>query len=147
MIASNGPHNGVNSEEFPREETFTDCCGQRREFTVDLLTTDGGFFLRAHEKRKGNGGYEFAAHSEASPFLALGRLRKKIEEGLATRYTMIEDGQCRLSHDKAVGVISYGAVLIDGEEIPFGELISMLQSYEGWQFSLTIADAYAAFPK
>lgn len=129
-------------EDFPRVEIATDCCGNVRRFSVELLTTDGGFFLRARELGVETAGYEFAAHSEASPYLALGRLRARIREALATRYLTLEDGHRRFGHDRAVGRIGYSGMVIDGQEVPFEEFATMLQSYEGWQFSLKIADPY-----
>lgn len=131
--------------DFPRVETCTDCCGRVRRFRVEVHTTDGGYFLRAREEGEESAGYEFAAHSEASPYLALGRLRQRISEGLAMRYLIREDGRRRLGHDRAVGRISYGSVVVDGEQIPFDQFVEMLQSYEGWQFSLRIADPYETF--
>lgn len=137
--------NEVELEDFPRVESCTDCCGQVRGFRVEVQTTDGGYFLRASEEGAESAGYEFAAHSEVSPYHALGRLRRRISEGLATRYLVRDDGHRRLGHDRAVGRISYGSVVVDGEEISFEEFTEMLQSYEGWQFSLRIADPYEAF--
>lgn len=132
------------NEDFPLAEVATDCCGNVRRFRVELLTTESGYFLRAHEEDVESGGYEFAAHSETSPYLALGRLRLRIREGLATRYLALREGHRGFSHDRAVGTISYDCVIIDGQEVPFEEFIIMLQTYEGWQFSLRIADPYEA---
>jgi hypothetical protein len=73
-------------DSFPASETFVDCCGKQREFALELLQTASGYFVRATERASGNDGYAFAAHSETDPFLALGKLRSKIREGLATRY-------------------------------------------------------------
>jgi hypothetical protein len=128
--------------DFLRTETFTDCCGAVRHFSVQLLTTDGGFFLRATEIGVDSIDYSFAAHSESSPYLALGRLRDRIREGLATKYISVEDARRGLSHRRAVGTIGYGCVVIDGQEIPFEEFAEILQTYEGWQFSLRIGDGY-----
>jgi hypothetical protein len=128
--------------EFPLTETATDCCGNLRRFRVELHETESGYFLRAHEETGDAAGYEFAAHSESSPYLALGRLRARIQEGLATRYLRIEEHRRSFSHDMAVGTIGYGSVIIDGQEIPFEELVNMMQTYEGFQFSLRIVDPY-----
>lgn len=133
---------GADKEEFPRIEVATDCCGNVRRFSVDVHTTDGGYFLRAVEEGVSESGYEFAAHSEVSPYLALGQLRRRIREGLATKYITVEDGERRLGHDAAVGTIGFGGVLIDGQEVSFEEFTSMLQVYEGWRFSLKIVDPY-----
>lgn len=129
-------------EVFPRTETFHDCCGSLREFQVHLNTTEGGHFVRAVEVSDRAGGYEFAAHHAASPFVALGILRGRIAEGLATRYLTLENGRRNLGHDKAVGHIGYGSVVIDGEDVSFDELTSMLQTYEGWRFELRVIDPF-----
>ena len=142
MIRFEVPEEDSLSEDFPRIETARDCCGKVREFEVSLHTTDGGYFLRAREMREAPGGYEFAAHHAASPYVALGRLRQRIAEGLSTRYLVEEDGIRQLGHDRAVGHIGYGCVVIDGEEIPFDELTSMLETYEGWSFEIRIAEPF-----
>jgi hypothetical protein len=84
MARSKGPEEGSIVEDSPRMETFRDCCGKKRDFEVFLNITDGGHFLRAREMRESPGGYEFAEHHPASPFVALGRLRQRIAEGLST---------------------------------------------------------------
>ena len=131
-------------KDFPLVELFTDCCGQARQFEVSLHTTDGGYFLRAREIREGPGGYEFAAHAESSPYLALGRLRQRIAQGLATRYLVVAEAQRGLSHERAVGHIDYGGVVIDGEKIEFDDFVDMLQVYEGWQFEIRVVDPFEA---
>jgi len=133
-----------NSSEssFPASETFLDCCGKRRKFALDVLETGSGYFIRATELPLGSDGYTFAAHSETDPYLALGRLRGKIQKGLATRYLTADDDQPRLGHDVAVGHISYGGIVIDGRLLSFDELTTILSGYEGWHFKLEIVDAY-----
>jgi len=130
--------------EFPRVETVVDPWGKRHDFTIDVHTTESGYFVRAAEKAQDGGRYEFAAYASGSPYLALGRLRQTIREGLATRYLVTEEGRRRLGHDKAVGRIGFDCVIIDGQEISFDEFSELLQSHEGWQFKLTIADPYEA---
>jgi hypothetical protein len=44
------------------------------------------------------------------------------------------------------GRVSYGGVVVDGEFISFEEFCSILDTYEGFQFSLTIADPYNKEP-
>jgi len=142
MIAPNGSPDEADVEGFPRVETCQDCCGNTRRFEVRLQTTDGGYFLRAMEVRDGPGGYEFAAHHPNSPWVALGLLRQRIAEGLSTRYLVAEGEGRRLGHGRAVGHIGYGAVVIDGEPVPFDEFMEMLQSYEGWRFDIRITDPF-----
>lgn len=129
-------------DAFPVSETVVDCCGRRRVFALELLETGSGYFVRATEKVSGNDGYAFAAHSETDPYLALGRLRGKIHEGLATRYLAEGDHQPRLGHHAAAGHISHGGVVVDGRYLTFDELAAILSGYEGWQFKLEIVDAY-----
>jgi hypothetical protein len=142
MIEPPGSEGNPIDEDFPLTETFADCCGNTRHFEFHLNTTDGGYFLRGREIRDGPGGYEFAAHHALSPYVALGRLRHRIAEGLATRYLVEEEGVRRLGHERAVGHIGYGCLVIDGEEIPFEEFGAVLQTYEGWAFEIRIADPF-----
>jgi hypothetical protein len=54
----------------------------------------------------------------------------------------VEEGERTPSHDRLKGHISYGRVVVDGEFISFAELCAILDTYEGFQFSLTIVDPY-----
>lgn len=131
-------------EFFPAVESFTDFAGKRRSFVITLLDLPMGYFVRAHERGRehGKGGYRFASYSPVDPFAALGLLRHKIRRGLATRYLVSEQGRRSLSHDRLKGTIDDGGVVVDGAFITFDELCYMLQTYEGFQISLTIADLY-----
>jgi hypothetical protein len=129
---------------FPRSETFTDCCGRNRQFTIELRTTPGGHFLTAKEAGKPPGGYEFGAYAEADPYIALGRLRDKIRKGLSTRYLIIQNGRRLPSHNVLKGHVGYGGFVIDGEFVPFDEFVAMVQAFEGHQFSLQLADPFDA---
>ena len=129
---------------FPRSETFTDCCGRNRQFTIELRTTPGGHFLTAKEAGKPPGGYEFGAYAEADPYIALGRLRDKLRKGLSTRYLIIQNGRRLPSHNVLKGHVSYGGFVIDGEFVPFDEFVAMVQTFEGHQFSLQLADPFDA---
>jgi hypothetical protein len=142
MINFEEPERDSVDEGFPRIETVRDCCGRSRDFEVHLTITDGGYFLRATEIRGGPGGYQFAAHHPASPDVALGRLQQRIAEGLATRYLVKEGGRRDLGHGRAVGHVGYGCVVIDGQEISFDELASILDAYEGFTFEIRIADPF-----
>lgn len=133
-------------DSFPTSETFVDCCGKPHEFALELLTTASGYFVRATERVSEDDGYAFAAHSETGPYLALGRLRSKIQKGLATRYLATGEPQPRLGHDVAAGHLSYGGVVVDGQFVTFHELEAILSAHEGWQFKLEIVDPYDALP-
>ena len=137
MAESNGK-----PDDFPDTESFRDCCGNLRTFDLDLNVTEGGYFLRATEQSRGDGGYRVAAHSETSPYLALGALRAKIRKYLSVRYLTEEYGRKALSHGTALGFISYGGLIIDGDFIPFEEFVDILQTYEGWELSLNILSGF-----
>jgi len=125
-------------EDFPMEETFTDCRGAEREFVISAKKFGSKYFVTATERNRGDG-YEFAI-SSTDPYAALGQLRSKIRRGLSTRYLTYEEGKLALSHDELKGRIGFGGVVIDGDFISFKDFVEMLQTYEGWQFSLRIAD-------
>src|SRR3990172_48965 len=127
-------------DDFPRSETFTDCCGRNRQFTIELRTTPGGHFLTAKEADKPQGGYEFGAYAEADPYIARGGLRDKMRKGLSSRYLIVEYGRRLPSHNVLKGHVGYGGVIVDGEFVPFEEFVAMLQTYEGHQFLLHLAD-------
>lgn len=135
-------------EFFPAVESLSDFSGKQREFVIELMVQATGYFLRARERRRAGdkGGYEFAAYSPASPFFALGALRDKIRKGMATRYLDTEHGQRGLSHDRLKGRVSHSGVVVDGQFISFEEFSSILATYEGSQFSLTVAAPYDEEP-
>ncbi len=126
-------------KDFPKEETFTDCRGTEREFVIDASRVGSRYFVKARERNDRPNGYEFAA-SSTDPYAALGQLRSKIRKGLSSRYLIFELGKRSLSHDEVKGHVGFGGVVVDGEFMSFKEFIEMLQTYEGWQFSLKIAD-------
>lgn len=131
---------------FPKTETYPDFAGRKHTFVIALLELPSGYFLRAQEEPDSDldDGYMFAAYSPTDPFFALGLLRDRIRRGLATRYLLSEGGRRRLSHDRAKGRIGSGGVVIDGKFVSFDEFSVMLQSYEGFSFSLAIQDIYDA---
>jgi hypothetical protein len=130
---------------FPKSEIFVDCCGTSREFAIDLLVNESGYFLRATERAEGENGYAFAASAESDPYLALGRLRQKISKGLSTRYLVPGKEPASLTHFVASGHISFDGVVIDGRHVDYGDLARILTTHEGWQFNLEIVDPYDAF--
>jgi len=133
-------------DSFPTSETFVDCCGKSHEFALEVRITASGYFVHATERVSKGEGYAFAAHAETDPYLALGRLRGKIQKGLATRYLAAGEREPRLGHDVAVGHIGYGGVVVDGQYLTFHQLAAILSAHEGWQFKLEIVDPYDALP-
>ena len=124
--------------DFPQEDLFLDYEGKERIFDYLVHDVSVGYSVRARERKEN--GYEFQSFSESSPFNALGQLRQKIRKRLSTRYLQRDESHLHLYHDEAKGHISMGGVVVDGEFIPFEQLCSMLQTYEGFMFELKIRD-------
>jgi hypothetical protein len=103
-----------------------------------------GFAISAtEEETQDDDGYYFREFDPNSPFLALGRLRARIQRALATRH--LEErtpGEFLPLHDTLRGRISYSseedeaAFVIDGKSVNLSQLAKILQMYEGWQFRL-----------
>ena len=127
---------------FPLRESFVDCCGTAREFIIDLSRSEDPRFLTAVEATDAPGRYEFAAMSEADPYLALGKLRRTIRRELSTRYLESHGGRLALSHDVLKGRIAYGGVSVDGQFVSFAELLELIQGYESFHVSLEISDPF-----
>lgn len=129
-------------DAFPIRESFVDCCGQTREFVIDFARSDDQRFLTAVEVTATPGRFEFAAMSESGPWLALGRLRRTIRRELSTRYLRTSGGRLALSHDVLRGRIGYGGIAADGQFVSFDDLVELIQTYEGFHFSIEISDPY-----
>jgi hypothetical protein len=125
---------------FPRREVFVDCRGVSREFLIDFVRPDDHRFLQAVEVTDDEGRYEFAAMSETDPYLALGRLRQTIRRALSTRYLRENGDRLELAHDEVKGRIAYEGVAVDGQFVRFDDLLKLLQSYEGFHFSLRMIE-------
>lgn len=129
--------------DFPLREEFEDFSGKKRTFVVNCHEGPLGYTVRAREENPQGEGYEFAVYSESSPYNALGRLRGKVRQSMATRY--LSSGHDML-HDKLRGRITSdgnGGVLlvVDGLAVDMGELARFFSTHEGWEFELRIQDA------
>jgi len=133
-------------EDFPIREEVEDHAGRRRAFVINCYEGGLGFTVRAEEEGSPDAGYQFAAYSEISPYSALGRLRRKMRRGLATRHLTGSPGAYEMLHDKLSGRITSdgngGVVLVvDGKAVGIENLIAMLLTHEGWECELQIVDA------
>jgi hypothetical protein len=133
-------------KDFPIREEVEDHGGRRRVFVIDCRRGELGYTVRATEEGKEGLGYEFGAYSETSPFSALGRVRQKMCRALATRHLSVADGGCRMLHDSLEGRITSDAdgqvvLVVDGVPLEMEKVESLLQSHEGWSFSLRIVDS------
>ena len=140
----NGEHGWAS--DFPIREEVEDCAGRMRSFVINCHEGGLGFTVRAQEEGRRGAGYEFAAYSETSPYSALGRVRQKMQRGLATRHVTGSPGNYRMLHDRLSGRITSngkGGVLlvVDGIALGLDDLASILESHEGWGIELQIVDA------
>ena len=105
--------------ERVRRVEGTDCTGQARYFVFSYFPLQLGFGVHAEEDGKDGRGYFFREFDAISPYLALGRLRGRIYEALATRHIEEhEPGNFQTTHRTVRGRISYDdgqvAFVIDG---------------------------------
>ncbi len=129
--------------DFPIREEFEDFSGKTRNFIINCFEGPLGYTVQAIEENPKGEGYEFAVHSETSPYSALGRLRDKVRRSMATRHL---SNSLDMLHDELRGRITsdgQGDVLlvVDGIAVRMDELSRLLSSYEGWEFEFRIKDA------
>jgi len=137
--SSDDPH-----DVFPLRDDFCDCCGERRRFVISMHEVQLGYALSAREEgAEDKDGYLFREFDANSPFLALGRLRGRIQRALAIRH--LEErvpGEFLPLHDRLRGRISYSsgedavAFVIDGKSLTLAQFAKIVQMFEGWQFRL-----------
>lgn len=132
-------------EGFPMVETFEDFAGNQKVFLIHCHHLGAGFALDAFEKDNDQEGYVFSAWSETSYGAGLGELRGKIRRMLATRHITKKNRGIEMLHDTIRGRIGYdslkGLILyIDGQPVSIPDLCNILETHEGFQFKLVIAD-------
>lgn len=153
MVESNGrwhPPEGSGKEndpdnDFPIREAYSDYSDQGRQFVISFLQTDLGYSVQAAEEGKDGNGYFFREFDPTSPYIALGRIRGRIREALATRYIEeYEPGVFQPTHQTIRGRISSdgGEVgfVIDGQFLTLQQFGMMLATFEGFEFQLDISD-------
>lgn len=154
MVKSNGhrrpPTNSGKENDpdndFPIREAYSDHAGQTRQFVISYFQTDLGYRVQADEEGKDGDGYLFSEFDQSSPYIALGRVRGRIREALATRYIEeYEPGVFQPTHQTLRGRISScdGEVgfVIDGQVLTLQQIGKMLASYEGFEFQLDLNQA------
>lgn len=126
----------------PKVESFTDASGTRHEFKIALgeQCVERGYVVTATEMIDGMEGYHLSAWS---PVLkeALERLRSKIKQVLVTRY--LADSPLRgldMTREKLSGLVSSDGLVVDGKLVKWDDLITLLSTYEGHQFDLSVAE-------
>ena len=137
-----GKHNDPD-EDFPFRQAFTDCSGRARHFVISYFRADPGFGVQAEEESEDGQGFFFREYDPISPYLALGRLRGRIETALATRHIEErEPGNFQATHGTVRGRISYWegevAFIIDGQRLTLRQFGKMVETFEGFEFRLDI---------
>lgn len=153
MVDSNGRwkppdesgQRGDPNEDFPLRQAFTDCAGQKRHFVISYFPASLGFGVQAKEETQDGEGFFFREFDATSPYLALGRLRGRIREALATRHIEeLEPGNFQTTHRTVRGRISYSsgevAFVIDGQLLTLPQFGKMVETFEGFEFRLDIAE-------
>ena len=90
-------------------------------------------------------GSPFREFDPTSPYLALGRLRGRIRQGLSTRHIeQLEPGNFQATHQTLRGRINYASdevgFVIDGQFLTLQQFGKMVETYEGFEFRLEIVD-------
>ncbi|MGH9881441.1 MAG: DUF7713 domain-containing protein [Pyrinomonadaceae bacterium] len=153
MVGSNGRwkppdesgHRNDPDQDFPFRDAFTDCAGQTRHFVTSYFPASLGFGVQAVEEGKEGQGFFFREFDATSPYLALGRIRERIREALATRHIEeLEPGNFQTTHRTVRGRISYSdgqlAFVIDGQLLTLQQFAKMVETFEGFEFRLDIAE-------
>lgn len=122
----------------PKARTYTDCTGRAIEFVHDVHEMRGmGFHISAIESG-GSPGYEFKSAVCASPYIAYLDVHEKIQAELKQKYLVPADGDINLLSNELAGRVGYGGIVVDGKRITFEQLTKLLETYEGWEFSLKL---------
>jgi hypothetical protein len=131
----------------PKVESFTDTTGTRHSFKISQgpKCLDKGYVVTATEMIDGMEGCQF---SSWSPVLkeALENLRSKIKQGLAARY--LADSPLRgfdMTRETLSGIVSCDGLVVDGKLVKWDDLITLLATYEGHQFDLSVAEGSNKF--
>jgi hypothetical protein len=131
--------------DFPLRESVEDASGSQRSFIITYQAIGLGYLVIAGEEGKDGLGYEFSAFSETSPYNALGHLRERMYRTLSMRHITKRGSRYQLMHNILRGRIAWSpdtglALVVDGIPLGLDDMREILESHEGWQFRLEIAD-------
>jgi hypothetical protein len=132
------------SLDIPIRESVEDAFGRQRSFIITYEALDLGYLVEAKEEGQDGLGYEFS-FSQTSPYNALGPLREKMYRSLAMRHITKRGSSYQMMHNILRGRITWshdkGLVLVvDGIPLDLENLREFLETHEGWQVRLEIAD-------
>ncbi len=130
---------------FPFAEEFMDCSGHTRQFEISLYKMSGGDFRIEAKERSPEEGYRFEVYSPvySDPAIgsALGNLRNRIRERLATRYLRADKAHSKeLTHNELRGRISYNGIIVDGSLLTFDDLKTILTTREGFEVRVVFGE-------
>lgn len=115
-----------------------DFSGATRTFDLSGFITNG-YTIVATESSGSDCSYEFSSFSYSSPHEAFSRLVEKIQLSLATRNLDPNNFPHLLTH-KCAGRVASGGLVVDGKFIAWKSVAELMESYEGWEFSLYFGD-------
>jgi hypothetical protein len=130
---------------------IADCDGRRHTFHFRTHLFGPGVAIDAFELRNGSPrGYEFQVIGEPEEELLalLAKLIGKIRRALSVKHLAHDIHGLRIAEQVVRGRIAWDAVeqgsvpllIIDGREVTWNELGTMLMTFEGWQFKIEIRD-------
>lgn len=137
-------------DDFPDRFQVESFDGELRIFKVEMREPPvGGVIVTASEVKADDdsSGYVFNAYSETNPYIALGELRAKAKQRLSVRHLRHTDEGTFLTHDCVEGRIGCEGVIVDGNFITFDSFIAIIQTYEGFRFSLSVRDSADSIPQ
>jgi len=136
-------------KDFPIEEAYKAADGRTITFKITAGETPAGFFVQAEETKKSKKnrlGYTFTKFNPVNPYIALGEIRDKIRERLATKYIDFIEKLPELTHDKLVGMIDYSTedeevvLQVDGDKITMEDLQRIFSAHEGFEITIEIKE-------
>ncbi len=136
-------------KDFPMEESYKAADGRTITFELTAGETPAGFFVQAEEtnkSKKNRLGYTFTKFNPVNPYIALGEIRDKIRERLATKYIDYTEQAPELTHDKLVGMIDHSTedeevvLQVDGDKITMADLQRILSAHEGFEITIEIKE-------
>ena len=130
---------------------MTDCAGERHEFHFRMRLLGSMMALDAFEVKAGvPKGYQFQilGEPEDEPLSLLARLIERMRRSLSIKHLVPSEYGMQIGDQTVCGRIEWDAsadgrvpqLVIDGQEVSWGQLGRMLMTFEGWQFRLVIRD-------
>lgn len=123
---------------FPETKDFVDCAGNTRVFNFIWIGTDeDGYHFHATEVTDSLEGYFFEGYSDTNPINAFSETVMKVRKAMSQKFLDPTSEKPSLLHLEAEGRVSSGGVVIDGRFVSFEDLSELIQTHEGWEFSIS----------